>query len=88
MIVCRIVNLPPQLRNRPNKLLLLGLYNTKFAKANGGVCRMISGVGPDGTEYDEICLRTDLETLRDGVEMQVPAVKSGHGSGEHAGREE
>lgn len=73
VIVCRIVNLPPQLRNRPNSLLVIGLYNTKFAKANGGVCRMIGGVGPDGKEYDEVCLRTDLEALRHGIPMEVSA---------------
>lgn len=71
MVLVRLINLPLQLRNRADKLLVLGLYNTRFAKENGGVTRMISGVGPDGTYYDEVCLRTDLEALRRGVEMEV-----------------
>jgi hypothetical protein len=48
VIVGRIINFPPHLRNNRNNLIVLGVYNTKFAKAHGGVCRMISGVGPDG----------------------------------------
>ena len=71
VVLVRLLNLPPQLRNRPDKLMVWGIYNTRFAKENGGVLRMLSGVGPDGTYYDEACLRTDLEALQTGIEMEV-----------------
>jgi hypothetical protein len=72
ILLGRIVNLPLQFRNKRAFLVLLGLYQAKFAKAHGGVCRMISGVGPDGTKFDEVCLRTDLEKLSKGVPMDIP----------------
>lgn len=72
VLLLRLVNLPVQIRNRSDKLLVLGLYNVKFAKVNGGVCRMICGVGPEGEVYDEECLRAELEVLRNGVEMEIP----------------
>jgi len=49
----RILNLPPQMRNTPSKLLLCGLFNVKRCKEFGGILRMIAGVGPDGTKYDD-----------------------------------
>ena len=33
---------------------------------------MISGIGPDGEEFDEISLRSELLRLREGVEMEIP----------------
>ena len=68
----RVLNLPPQLRNRPNKILLLGIFAVRWAKSRGGVLRMISGIGPDGEEFDEISLRSELLRLREGVEMEIP----------------
>jgi hypothetical protein len=73
----RILNLPPQMRNTPSKLLLCGLFNVKRCKEFGGILRMIAGVGPDGTKYDEVCMRTDLERLAAGVEMYIPDDKTG-----------
>ena len=48
VVLGRVINFPKTIRNNRNHLLVLGVYNTRFAKAHGGVCRMISGVGPDG----------------------------------------
>jgi hypothetical protein len=68
----RLLNLPPQLRNKMQYILLAGIHNTRFAKANGGVCRMLAGVGPNGEKYAEVCLRTDLERLAAGVPIELP----------------
>ena len=72
VITLRIINLPMTIRNRSDKVLVLGLYNVKFAKTRGGPCRLIAGVGPDGTVYNEECLRAELAVLRNGVEMEIP----------------
>ena len=66
-------NLPVQIRTRRDKLLLFGIWNTKFAKkTNGGILRMLCGMNEDGDRVSEVCMRTELEMLRRGVEMDIP----------------
>jgi hypothetical protein len=71
VVLIRLLNYPIQIRNKQDKILVYNIYNTKFAKANGGVCRMVAGVDPDGSCYDEVCLRTELEALQRGIELEV-----------------
>ena len=68
----RFLNLPKESRNADVNKLLLGIYQCDFAKKNGGVARMLAGIGPDGTQYDEVCLRTELEQLKEGIPVDIP----------------
>ena len=73
VVLIRMLNLPLQLRNRMDKLLLFGIYNVKWAKAHGGVLRMLCGVDENGGADDnDRNLRTDLQRLLAGVPMSIP----------------
>ena len=73
VVLIRLLNLPLQIRNRLDKLLLFGIYNVKWAKAHGGVLRMVCGVNEDGSADDaDINMRTDLLRLLAGVPMSIP----------------
>ena len=50
-----MVNLPLRIRHYADHILLLALYNSRYAKANGGLSRMLTGIGADGTQYDDSC---------------------------------
>lgn len=69
----RIINLPPQLRDRQDQILLLALYSCKHAKKLGGESRMICGIHQEtGEEYDERSFRRDLLELMAGVPFMIP----------------
>ena len=72
VVLFKVNNLPKNIRTRRDKILLYGIWNTKFAKKVGGVLRMLCGVSLDGTVHNEVCLRTELEELQRGVEMDIP----------------
>ena len=72
VLVYRMLNLPKAIRNTFCNLLLGGLYQVAFAKQNGGVTRMVAGVGPDGTIYDELCLRKEIEEMTKGRVVTIP----------------
>ena len=73
VILVRVLNLPLQIRNRMDKILLFGVYNVKWAKKHGGVMRMMCGVDANGKFDDaDINLRTELLRLQAGVEMTIP----------------
>ena len=48
------VNLPLHMRHYADHILLLALYNCRYAKANGGgLSRILTGVGADGKKYSD-----------------------------------
>ena len=49
------VNLPLRVRHYADHVLMLALYNSIYAKARGGLCRMLTGIGADGTQYEDGC---------------------------------
>ena len=73
VVVLRILNLPPHIRDTFNNLLLLGIYSTKWAKTRGGVCRMLCDVHDQtGVQEDGVSLRSEMELLLKGVPMEIP----------------
>jgi hypothetical protein len=72
VLVYRWLNLPKHIRNTFAHLVLGGLYQVLYAKQNGSVLRMVSGVGEDGTIYDEMCLRRELDEMAKGAVVTIP----------------
>ena len=52
-VLAALLNLPPRLRHYADHILLLLLYNSRYSKANGGLSRLLTGIGSDGTKYDD-----------------------------------
>ena len=46
-------NLPLRIRYYHDFILLLAVYNSRYAKKNGGLSRMLTGIGSDGKEYND-----------------------------------
>ena len=72
VVLIKINALPVQIRTRRDKVLLYAIWNTKFAKGKGGMLRMLCGMDQDGSIVENVCLRTELDRLRAGVEMEIP----------------
>ena len=47
------VNLPHRIRHYHDHMLLLALYNSRYSKKNGGLVRMLTGIGVDGTQHED-----------------------------------
>ena len=43
------VNLPLRVRHYADHVLMLALYNSIYAKARGGLCRMLTHAWPNGS---------------------------------------
>ena len=48
-----LLNLPLRMRHYSDHVLLLALYNEAYAKAHGGLVRMLTGIGTDGKKYED-----------------------------------
>lgn len=64
VVTAAFVNLPIGLRHYVDFILLLAVYNSKWAKTRGGLSRMLTGIGADGTVHK------DGATL--AVELKLP----------------
>ena len=70
-----MLNLPKRVRFHTNYILLLALYQAKFAKKNGGKLNILCGRNEsDGSETrsHELCLADELDSLRSGVMVMLP----------------
>jgi hypothetical protein len=72
VVLCGIGNLPKRLRFSFDYLLMLAIWQSKYAAKMGGAARMLAGVGPDGEQFSEICLIAELNRLLEGVEVFLP----------------
>jgi hypothetical protein len=48
-----LVNVPLRVRHYVDHVLVLALYNSRYAKENGGLVRMLTGRGTGGTQYKD-----------------------------------
>jgi len=69
-----LVNMPLRMRHYVDHILMLCLYREQFAKGMGGLCRMLTGTGSDGTKYrDGITLAAELELSKhSGLMIELP----------------
>ena len=73
VMLCGLVNLPLRMRHYADHMLMLALYNSRYAKANGGLSRILTGVGADGTKYDDGCTFADELALdEDSPMIELP----------------
>ena len=63
-----ILNIFKRKRMSFDYLLILGLWQAKFAKKVGGALRLLCGIGPDGTRYNETCYAVEMRALRNHKE--------------------
>jgi hypothetical protein len=68
VVLGSLVNLPLRVRHYVDNVLLIALYRAVYAKENGGLSRMLTGIGCDGVPH------------HDGVTMAAE-VKVGKGEG-------
>ena len=52
-VLAALLNLPLSMRHYADHLLLLALYHSRYCKANGGLARLLTGIGADGTLYPD-----------------------------------
>ena len=52
-VLCALINLPLELRHYTDYLLLLAIYQSVFAKENGGLARLLTGTSSDGTVHND-----------------------------------
>ena len=72
-VTCAIVNLPLRMRHYADHVLLLALYNSQYAKANGGLVRILTGVGFDGKVHNDGCTLAGELALGDASpEISLP----------------
>lgn len=68
-----ILNISKRKRMSFDYLLMLGLWQAKFAKKVGGALRLLCGIGPDGTRYNETCYAVEMRALRNqGIPIFLP----------------
>jgi hypothetical protein len=72
VVLCGIGNLAKRLRFSFDYLLILAIWQSKFAAKMGGAARMLAGVGPDGEKFSEHCLIAELNQLLEGVQIFLP----------------
>ena len=70
VILAALVNLELRVRHYVDHVLMLALWAVQFAKDNGGMSRMLTGVGVDGVpHHDGVTLAGELDTGREGGVM-------------------
>ena len=71
-----ILNLAKRKRTSFDYLLLLGLWQAKFAKQVGGSKRFLCGIGTDGKRFPESCYALEMQTLKsEGVPIYLPGLE-------------
>jgi hypothetical protein len=74
-VLAGLLNLPPRMRHYADHLLLLALYNSRYSKQNGGLSRLLTGIGSDGKNYkDPTNLSMELELGTNSPFIQLPDV--------------
>ena len=73
VVLASFVNLPLAFRFYEDFILLLAVYNERYAKTNGGMSRMLTGVGADGKAHpDPSCLALEIEPCTDAPLIELP----------------
>ena len=69
-----LINLPHRVRHYVDHILLLYLFQSKWAKDNGGRSRVVAGVGDDGKRYnDGLTLAQEVKIGKEGgVDIELP----------------
>ena len=68
-----LLNLPLSMRHYADHLLLLAVYHSRYAKKNGGLARLLTGIGADGTQYsDPNNLACELDLGSDSPMITLP----------------
>ena len=69
------MNLPLKLRHYADNILLTALYRSTFAKANGGLVRLLTGTDSTGkVHYDGLTMAAEVKLgLEEGTEILLPS---------------
>ena len=75
VVLFALLNLPLYMRHFADYILMCALYQSQFAKANGGLVRLLTGVEQDGTVHqDGLTLAAELDLGRGkGVPLTLPS---------------